>query len=118
MVFIKSPAHLIDLLVIILSAALPSISSHDGHEVFAFRAFRGFHRFFQLLQVIALKRQLRPWQLFWSVLYDQREQLLIIFYLEIVLLCLLSYLGFLVEHEANENLENIADAMWWAVCFD
>ncbi|KAI2806667.1 Potassium voltage-gated channel sub KQT member 4 [Blomia tropicalis] len=115
LVFIKSPAHLIDLLVIILSAALPSISSHDGHEVFAFRAFRGFHRFFQLLQVIALKRQLRPWQLFWSVLYDQREQLLIIFYLEIVLLCLLSYLGFLVEHEANENLENIADAMWWAV---
>lgn len=113
--FIKSPAHLIDLLVIILSAALPYISTHDGHEVFAFRAFRGFHRFFQVLQVIALKRQLRPWQLFWSVLYDQREQLLIIFYLEIVLLCLLSYLGFLVEHEANENLENIADAMWWSV---
>ena len=103
-------------MVIILSAVLPSLSSgHDGHEVFAFRAFRGFHRFFQLLQVIALKRQFRPWRVFWSVLYDQREQLLIIFYLEIVLLCMLSYLGFLVEHEANESLENIADAMWWSV---
>lgn len=91
------------------------LAQHDSHEVFAFRTFRGFHRFFQVLQVITLKRQLRPWRLFMSVLYDQREQLLIIFYLEIVLLCSLSYLCFLVEHETNPQLDNIADAMWWGV---
>lgn len=114
--FVKTPSHILDLLVVILSAIV-SIWNQNGHEVFAFRAFRGFHRFFQIIQVIFVKRQIRPWRLFLSVLYDQREQLMIIFYLEIVISSILAYLGFLAEHEVNDDMQTIADFVWWSVSY-
>ena len=98
-------------------SAIVSIWNQNGHEVFAFRAFRGFHRFFQIIQVIFVKRQIRPWRLFLSVLYDQREQLMIIFYLEIVISSILAYLGFLAEHEVNDDMQTIADFVWWSVSY-
>ena len=112
--FVKSPAHLLDLTVIILSAWV-MVYPHEGHEVFAFRAFRGFHRFFQVAQIMITERQLRPWRIFLSVLYDQREQLMIIFYMEIIIFSLLAYLGFLVEHQSNDMLDSMAEAVWWSV---
>ncbi|OTF70819.1 potassium voltage-gated channel subfamily KQT-like protein [Euroglyphus maynei] len=112
--FVKAPAHLIDLLVIILSVWV-MVWPHEGHEVFAFRAFRGFHRFFQVAQIMITERQLRPWRIFMSVLYDQREQLMIIFYMEIIIFSLLAYLGFLVEHQSNDMLDSMAEAVWWSI---
>ncbi|XP_075585391.1 potassium voltage-gated channel subfamily KQT member 1 isoform X4 [Dermatophagoides farinae] len=112
--FIKAPAHLIDLIVIILSVWV-MVWPHEGHEVFAFRAFRGFHRFFQVAQIMITERQLRPWRIFLSVLYDQREQLMIIFYMEIIIFSLLAYLGFLVEHQSNDMLDSMAEAVWWSI---
>ncbi|XP_027203641.1 potassium voltage-gated channel subfamily KQT member 3-like isoform X2 [Dermatophagoides pteronyssinus] len=112
--FVKSPAHLLDLTVIILSAWV-MVYPHEGHEVFAFRAFRGFHRFFQVVQIMITERQLRPWKIFLSVLYDQREQLMIIFYMEIIIFSLLAYLGFLVEHQSNDMLDSMAEAVWWSI---
>ncbi|KPM08038.1 potassium voltage-gated channel subfamily KQT-like protein, partial [Sarcoptes scabiei] len=112
--FVKSSAHLVDLFVIVLSVWV-MVWPHEGHEVFAFRAFRGFHRFFQIVQIIITERQLRPWNLFLSVLYDQREQLMIIFYLEIVIFSLLAYLTFLLEHQNNEMIDSMAEAFWWSI---
>ncbi|CAG2104156.1 unnamed protein product [Medioppia subpectinata] len=51
-----------------------------------------------------------------SVIYDQREQLFIIFYIEFIVLCILAYISYIVEKDDNEQFDNIAEAMWWSVC--
>jgi hypothetical protein len=112
------PAHILDIIIITSSIiiVLP-IHTRSGHEVFAVSAFRGFHRFFSVLQIITLNRQLKPWKVLSSVIYDQREQLFIIFYMEFIVLCILTYITYIVEKDDNEQFDNIAEAMWWAVGF-
>lgn len=114
--YLAAPARLIDLLILILTTAVLVVNpSKTGHEIFVVSAFRGFHRFFQIAQVLTLNRPLKPWKVLASVIYDQREQLFIIFYTEFIVLCALSYIAFLVERDQNENFGSIADSMWWAV---
>ncbi|CAG2115608.1 unnamed protein product, partial [Medioppia subpectinata] len=69
------PSRLMDAVVITLSIVVLTINSSSGHEVFAASAFRGFHRFFQVIQILTLNKQLQPWKVLSSVIYDQREQL-------------------------------------------
>ena len=90
-------------------------NTRNGSEVFAVSAVRGFHRFFSVLQIITLNRQLQPWKVLSSVIYDQREQLFIIFYIEFIVLCILAYISYIVEKDDNEQFDNIAEAMWWSV---
>lgn len=116
--YLTVPSRLIDLIILSLTTIVLIFnpSKTDGHEVFVISAFRGFHRFFQVAQVLTLNRPLKPWKVLASVIYDQREQLFIIYYTEFIVLCVLAYVAFLVERDSNENFNSIADAMWWAVC--
>ena len=113
--YLSVPSRLLDVIVITLSIVVLTINPSSGHEVFAASAFRGFHRFFQVLQILTLKKQLQPWKVLSSVIYDQREQLFIIFYIEFIVLCILAYISYIVEKDDNEQFDSIAEAMWWAV---
>jgi hypothetical protein len=115
--YLTVPSRLLDIIVITLSIVVLTINPSSGHEVFAASAFRGFHRFFQVLQILTLNKQLQPWKVLSSVIYDQREQLFIIFYIEFIVLCFLAYLSYIVEKDDNEQFDSIAEAMWWAVSF-
>ena len=113
--YLSVPSRLMDVIVITLSIVVLTINPSSGHEVFAASAFRGFHRFFQVLQILTLKKQLQPWKVLSSVIYDQREQLFIIFYIEFIVLCILAYISYIVEKDDNPQFDSIAEAMWWAV---
>ncbi|CAG2119789.1 unnamed protein product, partial [Medioppia subpectinata] len=94
--YLSVPSRLMDCLVITLSIVVLTINPSSGHEVFAASAFRGFHRFFQVIQILTLNKQLQPWKVLSSVIYDQREQLFIIFYIEFIVLCILAYISYIV----------------------
>ncbi|CAG2112628.1 unnamed protein product, partial [Medioppia subpectinata] len=114
--YLSVPAHVLDLIIICSSILIViPIHTRNGSEVFAVSAFRGFHRFFSVLQIVTLNRQLKPWKVLSSVIYDQREQLFIIFYIEFIVLCILAYISYIVEKDDNEQFDNIAEAMWWSV---
>ncbi|XP_054165201.1 potassium voltage-gated channel subfamily KQT member 5-like [Oppia nitens] len=114
--YLSVPAHILDIIIIVSSILIVTpFHTRNGSEVFAVSAFRGFHRFFSVLQIVTLNRQLQPWKVLSSVIYDQREQLLIIFYIEFIVLCILAYISYIVEKDENEQFDNIAEAMWWAV---
>jgi len=101
--------------VIVVSIVVLWIDPKNGYEVFAASAFRGFHRFFQVLQMIRLEREFRPWRVLLSVLYAQREQLIITTYIGFLALCFVAFLSYLAEKDVNNNFDNLADALWWAV---
>ncbi|CAG2162981.1 unnamed protein product [Oppiella nova] len=113
--YLSVPSRLMDVIVITLSLVVLTINPSSGHEVFAASAFRGFHRFFQVLQILTLNKQLQPWKVLSSVIYDQREQLFIIFYIEFIVLCILAYISYIVEKDENHQFDSIAEAMWWAL---
>ena len=116
--YMSVPAHILDVIIILASIMIVMpIPDHtrNGSEVFAVSAVRGFHRFFSVLQIVTLNRQLQPWKVLSSVIYDQREQLFIIFYIEFIVLCILAYISYIVEKDENEQFDNIAEAMWWSV---
>ncbi|KAF7491624.1 Potassium voltage-gated channel subfamily KQT member 4 [Sarcoptes scabiei] len=114
--YLTVPSRLIDLIILSFTTIVLVFNpSKTGHEVFVISAFRGFHRFFQVAQVLTLNRPLKPWKVLASVIYDQREQLFIIYYTEFIVLCGLAYVAFLVERDINKNFDSIADAMWWAI---
>ncbi len=113
--YLRSPFRVIDLIVIGVSITVLLVDPRNGYEVFAASAFRGFHRFFQVLQMIRLDRQFRPWRVLASVLYAQREQLIITCYIGFLALCFAAFLSYLVERDVNDNFDSIADALWWAV---
>ncbi|OTF72554.1 potassium voltage-gated channel subfamily KQT member 5-like protein, partial [Euroglyphus maynei] len=113
--YLTIPSRLIDFVILSFTTIVLIVNpSKTGHEVFVVSAFRGFHRFFQVAQVLTLNRPLKPWKVLASVIYDQREQLFIIYYTEFIVLCVLAYVAFLVERDTNDNFNSIADAMWWA----
>nr|XP_027196700.1 uncharacterized protein LOC113791163 [Dermatophagoides pteronyssinus] len=114
--YLTIPSRLIDFVILSFTTIVLVFNpSKTGHEVFVVSAFRGFHRFFQVAQVLTLNRPLKPWKVLASVIYDQREQLFIIYYTEFIVLCVLAYVAFLVERDTNDNFNSIADAMWWAI---
>ncbi|XP_054165209.1 potassium voltage-gated channel subfamily KQT member 2-like [Oppia nitens] len=113
--YLSVPSRLMDIIVIALSLGVLTFNPSSGHEVFAASAFRGFHRFFQVLQILTLNKQLQPWKVLSSVIYDQREQLFIIFYIEFIVLCILAYISYIVEKDDNPQFDSIAEAMWWAL---
>jgi len=113
--YIIVPSHLLDIIVIIFSIVVLTINTRSGSEVFAVSAFRGFHRFFQVFQILTLNSQIQPWKLLLAVIYDQSHQLLIIIYIEFMLVCILAYISYILEKNDNNQFDNIAEAMWWAV---
>ena len=115
--YMRMPAHLLDFLVVVMSAVVLIADTRKGSAVFAVSAFRGFHRLFQVFQMLALRHKVQPWKLLWAVVRDQMHQLLIIVYIEFASVFILAYISYLLEKDApNTQLTNMADAMWWAVC--
>ncbi len=113
--YLRSPFRVIDIIVIGVSIAVLWVDPRNGFEVFAISAFRGFHRFFQVIQMIRSERQFRPWSVLASVIYAQREQLIITCYIGFLALCFAALLSYLVEKNVNNDFDSIADALWWAV---
>lgn len=112
--FIFSPFRILDLTVIILSAVVLYFSPQDGHVLFAASAFRGFHRSFQVMEMIRLERSFRPWTVLSSVVYAQREQLIITTYIGFLAITFMAFFLYLVEN-GDQNFENVGEALWWAV---
>ena len=116
--YLCCPAHAIDFVVIVVSISVMLIqSSRESNMVFAASAFRGFHRFFQVIRMIRTERRFTPFRVLLSVLYSQREQLIVIAYIAFLVLSFAAFLIYLAEKDTNEQFENIADAFWWAVCY-
>lgn len=112
--FIFSPFRILDITVIILSIVVLYFSPQDGHVLFAASAFRGFHRSFQVMEMIRLERSFRPWTVLSSVVYAQREQLIITTYIGFLAITFMAFFLYLLEND-DKNFENVGEALWWAV---
>jgi voltage-gated potassium channel len=105
--FIKSPIAIIDLL-----AFLPFYLTFIPMDLRLLRIFR----LMALFRMFKVARYLAALNVFYKVVYDRKEQLILILLFIVFVLIIISSIMFYVEHPAQpEAFSSIPATMWWGV---
>lgn len=132
--YLSRLSHIFDVLLIIASVVLlpcyVPIPRDVTYLVLSLVVLRAFHRLFNVAQWTSVHLRESPWRLMLEVFREQGAILLGVFYLEILLVCLMAYSVFVVENwtvvqrqehmaaaaTANDTarLTNMVDALYWS----
>ncbi len=105
--FIKSPIAIIDLL-----AFLPFYLTFIPMDLRLLRVFR----LMALFRMFKVTRYLSALSVFYKVVHDRKEQLILILLFIVFVLIIISSIMFYVEHPAQpEAFSSIPATMWWGV---
>ncbi|XP_022079349.1 potassium voltage-gated channel subfamily KQT member 1-like [Acanthaster planci] len=115
--FARKPILIIDLIVVVASAAVLCFGSEG--QVFAASAIRGV-RCLQILRMLHMDRQGGTWKLLGSVVFIHRQELITTLYIGFLMLIFVSYFVYLAERDnqderGRKQFETYADALWWGV---
>lgn len=111
--FLLSTFRIIDIFIIIASAAVLWIHSADQSTNYNNAEWL---RFAQAFQVLRVSYRFRPWRIMASVIWTQRDHLAIAVYMCSLSLIFITFVVYFIEHQQpNSDFTSIPKTLWWGI---
>lgn len=110
--YLYAPFRIIDMVVIVSSGIVvwaDMIHRSDTDTIY-------WLRFLQVFQALRLEKRFQPWRIMASVIWSQKEHILITIYIAFLSFLIISFGVYFAErNHPNTQFTSIASSMWWSI---